>query len=51
MIVKSIPMDELLDNSNQLDNYNSVIYVDDKPPVQSIMFGSFQSLFPPNTFR
>jgi hypothetical protein len=36
-------MDELLDNSNQLDNYNSVIYVDDKPPVQSIMFGSFQS--------
>jgi hypothetical protein len=36
-------VNELLDNSNQLNNYDSIIYVDNKPPVQSIMFGSFQS--------
>ena len=34
---------ELLDNSIQLNNYTSVIYVDKKPTVDSILFGSFQS--------
>ena len=39
---------ELLDNSDQLSNYNSVVYVEDKPPIQSILFGGFQSLYLPN---
>ena len=41
-------MGELIDNSNQLDDYNSVIYVDTQPTVDSILFGSFQSYFLPN---
>ena len=36
-------IDELIDNSQQLSNYDSVIYVENQPPVESMMFGSFQS--------
>lgn len=36
-------INELLDNSHQLNNYDSIIYVDKKPTVDSILFGSFQS--------
>ena len=36
-------VNELIDNSNQLDNYNSVVYIDRQPNIAPILFGSFQS--------
>lgn len=38
---------EFLDNSNLLDEYDSVIYIDSKDTVDDILFGSFQSYFLP----
>lgn len=41
-------IDEFIDNSQLLDEYNSVIYIDSKDTVDDILFGSFQSYFIPN---
>ena len=38
---------EFFDNSNLLDEYDSVIYIDSKDTVDDILFGSFQSYFLP----
>ena len=34
---------ELIENSKILSEHDSVIYVENQPPIQSMMFGSFQS--------
>lgn len=39
---------EFKSNDQLLETHNSVIYVDKKPTVDSILFGSFQSLFLPH---
>jgi len=41
-------MDELIDNSAQLNDYNSIVYIDRQPNISPILFGSFQSYFLPN---
>ena len=41
-------MDELIDNSTQLNDYNSIVYIDRQPNISPILFGSFQSYFLPN---
>lgn len=41
-------IDEFDENSNILNEYNSVIYIDSKDTVDDILFGSFQSYFIPN---
>lgn len=41
-------MDELIDNSAQLNDYNSIVYIDKQPNISPILFGSFQSYFLPN---
>lgn len=40
-------VDEFINNSKLLDNFNSVIYIDNKETVDDILFGSFQSYFLP----
>jgi len=41
-------MNELIDNSAQLNDYNSIVYIDKQPNISPILFGSFQSYFLPN---
>jgi hypothetical protein len=40
-------IDEFIDNSKLLDNFDSVIYIDSKETVDDILFGSFQSYLLP----
>ena len=45
---KIIEDDEILENSNLLGEYDSVIYIDKQENIEPIMFGSFQSYYIPN---
>jgi len=41
-------IDEFVHNSQLLDEYNSVVYIDSQDTVDDILFGSFQSYLAPN---
>ena len=41
-------INEFIENSAQLNDYNSIVYIDRQPNISPILFGSFQSYFLPN---
>ena len=41
-------VDELLENSNLLEEYDSILYMDRKENISEILFGSFQSYYIPS---